>query len=228
MLKLSKLQILRLQIHQNLISRKMSVGGKLPNFHTVLKSIIILFLDQLNGYRPQSKVPSNSKGGTFIPPANVKLPKSVDWRKLGAVTKVKKQGACGSCWAFSATGALEGQHFRKTGKLVSLSEQNLIDCSHDFGNDGCHGGEVDAAFQYIKWQKGIDTEAAYPYKGYEIDPRKSRCHFKKEDIGATDVGYVNIKYADEEALKAAVATIGPISAAIYVNEWTWPFFHEGM
>ena len=169
------------------------------------------------------------QGATFIAPANVELPKSVDWREKGAVTPVKDQGQCGSCWSFSATGALEGQHFRKTGKLVSLSEQNIIDCSHDFGNDGCHGGEVNSVFQYIKWQKGIDTEASYPYIGYERDPsiEFSHCDFKKEDIGATDVGYVNIKYADEEALKAAVATIGPISAAIYVNEWTWPFFHEG-
>ena len=108
-----------------------------------------------------------------------------------------------------------------------MSEQNLIDCSHDFGNDGCHGGEVEAAFQYIKWQKGIDTEASYPILGHEVDPRKSKCHFKKENVGATDVGYVDIEYANEEALKAAVATIGPISAAIFCNEWTWPFVHEG-
>ncbi|KAL2496827.1 Cysteine proteinases superfamily protein [Forsythia ovata] len=96
---------------------------------------------------------------------NSLVPPSIDWRKRGAVTPVKNQGSCGSCWAFSAVAAIEGINKIKTGKLVSLSEQELIDCDYNTGNQGCEGGYMEKAFAFIKKIGGITTEHDYPYVG---------------------------------------------------------------
>ncbi|CAH1109543.1 unnamed protein product [Psylliodes chrysocephalus] len=184
------------------------------------------FVQALNGFNKTK----NMLGGaelddsiTFIAPANVKMPEEVDWRTQGAVTAVKDQGHCGSCWSFSATGSLEGQNYRKTGKLISLSEQNLVDCSTKYGNNGCNGGLMDNAFRYIKDNRGIDTEASYPYKAED-----EKCHYNPKSKGATDKGFVDIDSGNEEALKAAVATVGPVSVAIDASHETFQLYSEGV
>ncbi|XP_043529775.1 procathepsin L-like [Frieseomelitta varia] len=185
------------------------------------------FVSILNGFNKSRHTHIRTErplsSAAFIEPANVVLPKSVDWRELGAVTPVKDQGHCGSCWSFSATGALEGQHFRRTGVLVSLSEQNLIDCSGKYGNNGCNGGLMDQAFQYIKDNGGLDTEISYPYEA-----ENDNCRYNPINNGASDIGFVDIPEGDEHKLKAAVATIGPVSVAIDASHQSFQFYSEGI
>ncbi|KAJ9573440.1 hypothetical protein L9F63_009168, partial [Diploptera punctata] len=152
-----------------------------------------------------------SQGSTFLTPENVNIPDEIDWRKLGAVTHVKDQGHCGSCYIFSAVGSLEGQQFRKTGRLTALSEQNVVDCNHR----GCRGGYGSGTLTFIRENGGIDTEESYPYVAYEQE-----CRFNNKTVGAHVTGHVNLPSGDEQKLKEAVAVIGPIAVAIDV-------FHDG-
>ncbi|XP_049320219.1 procathepsin L [Astyanax mexicanus] len=151
------------------------------------------------------------------------LPRRVDWRQKGYVTDVKNQRKCGSCWAFSATGALEGQMFRKTGKLISLSEKQLVDCSQKFGNRGCKGGLAIRAFKYIKSSKGLEADFTYPYKAKE-----ETCRFNPQRVIATCSGYGHLPKGNETALEKAVATIGPISVSIDTSKHTFQLYKSGV
>jgi len=177
----------------------------------------------MNGLRVDLNQTKSANRRTYVAPANVQLPDSVDWRTKGYVTEVKDQGQCGSCWAFSSTGALEGQHFAKTSQLVSLSEQNLVDCSRKQGNMGCNGGLMDQAFTYIQENNGIDTESSYPYEAVD-----QKCRFKSADVGATDTGYTDVAQQDENALQSAIATVGPISVAIDASHSSFQLYKSGV
>ena len=152
--------------------------------------------------------------GSFYLSSSIKadLPDSVDWREKGAVTEVKDQDICGSCYAFSSAGALEGQIFRKTGKLINLSEQQIVDC--DSLDDGCEGGTMSSVYEYIKNAGGIESYEDYPYVSGKNNLPNDKCYFKKDKVVAIDTGYVELPPGNEEKLKGALATVGPISVAI--------------
>ncbi len=162
----------------------------------------------------------------FQPQSNFQPAANVNWTARGAVTPVGNQLQCGSCWAFSATGALEGQHFIETGKLISLSEQNLMDCTANakYNNYACNGGYMTSSFQYVKDNGGIDTEASYPY----ISKSNSKCLYNTANIGATCAGYKKIPSKDEEALMQAVQNVGPVSVAVDALQPSFSMYKSGI
>jgi cathepsin L len=154
-----------------------------------------------------------------------KLPASVDWRTKNCVTPVKDQGQCGSCWSFSATGAMEGAHvLSQQGALVGLSEQNLVDCSTDQGNQGCNGGLMDDAFQYVISNPGIDSEDSYPYTA----TGPNDCQFDASNVATTITAFTDVSSGDENALQTAIATVGPISVAIDASQSSFQMYSGGV
>jgi len=152
------------------------------------------------------------------------LPSSVDWTTKGAVTPIKNQGQCGSCWAFSSTGSTEGAWQIATGKLVSLSEQQLVDCSKAEGNQGCSGGLMDNAFKYYE-SNAVCTEESYPYQGSGGQCKASSC---TDGIPAGGVkGFKDVAKDDMNALMEAVS-MGPVSIAIEADKGVFQFYRGGV
>uniref|UniRef100_A0A7S2G203 Peptidase C1A papain C-terminal domain-containing protein n=1 Tax=Haptolina brevifila TaxID=156173 RepID=A0A7S2G203_9EUKA len=153
------------------------------------------------------------------------LADSVDWVTAGAVTPVKNQGRCGSCWAFSTTGSVEGAMQIASGKLISLSEEDLVQCDHN-GDNGCQGGLMDNAFEFIKTSGGIATEAAYPYtSGSGVTGTCSSA--KAASKAVTVTGFTDVPKEDEDALKSAVAK-QPVSVAIEADKSVFQLYKSGV
>ncbi|XP_050298279.1 procathepsin L-like isoform X3 [Anthonomus grandis grandis] len=136
----------------------------------------------------------------------LKVPTSVDWRSAGQVTGVKNQGSCGSCWSFSVTGSTEGAYYRKHKQLVSLSEQQLVDCSTNI-NYGCNGGFIDDTFPYIE-QYGLQSESSYPYTGVD-----GSCKYDSSKVVTKVSNYVSL-YGSESKVLEVVGGTGPVSIAM--------------
>lgn len=153
--------------------------------------------------------------------ANLTAPASCDWR--ASVPPVRDQGRCGSCWAFSAVGAVEGQVSRLTSEVVPLSPQQLLDCSFGkkYRNHGCRGGLPNSAFRYLADSEGLATEKEYPYKGKES--QSVNCRHRGRGVS----GLVNIRRGDEEHLAVQLAAVGPVSVCIFATR-QFKFYKRGV
>ena len=166
-------------------------------------------------------------------PADVKsLPESIDWTTKGAVTPVKNQGQCGSCWSFSTTGALEGAYYNKYGNLKSFSEQNFVDCDNRSGNPrgkdmGCNGGLMDNAFDWATKNGGVCEESAYPYTSG--DTRKAgTCNdsgCKVADVAPKS--HTDVQTNSDDALMSALAQ-QPVSIAIEADQKDFQLYKSGV
>ncbi|XP_019368054.1 PREDICTED: digestive cysteine proteinase 1-like isoform X2 [Gavialis gangeticus] len=151
------------------------------------------------------------------------LPESLDWRLYGAVTPVKDQAVCGSCWSFATTGALEGALFLQTGELTPLSQQALIDCSWGFGNHACDGGEEWQAYEWIMKHGIASTESYGPYLG-----QNGYCHSNQSEPVAKVAGYLNVAAGNATALKAALYKHGPVAVNIDASHKSFAFYSSGV
>jgi len=163
--------------------------------------------------------PSASRNFVKLPPT---AEDAVDWVTKGAVTRVKNQGQCGSCWAFSTTGALEGAYQIAGNPLTEFSEQELVSCASSSGNQGCNGGLMDDAFKWVS-KNGLCTESSYPYAG-----KLNTCNSKDcKAVVTCDAEAHDVPEGDEEALVSAIAK-GPVSVAIEADKSAFQLYKGGV
>ncbi|KAI3813372.1 hypothetical protein L1987_18094 [Smallanthus sonchifolius] len=173
-------------------------------------------------YRRIAKMQRGEISRRYAVQANEMFPKKVDWRERGAVTPIKNQGGCGSCWAFSTVAAVEGINKIVTDDLISLSEQELVDCDN-VNNSGCNGGSMDLAFQFIVSNGGIDSESDYPYKGVG-----DVCHPIRNQGKVVSIdGYEDVPPMNEKALMKAVAH-QPVSVGIEASGMAFQLYSSGV
>lgn len=182
------------------------------------------FHSMMNGYRSNGDDWCGGENYVGEPihvvPNGAVIPESIDWRVQGAVTSVKNQGFCDICWAHSSCGALEAAHFLKTGHLIPLSAQNLLDCTKR-DEQQCYVSNYRAAYDFIRRNGGIHTDKSYPYRG-----EKGQCQYKPTSPGVTVRGHVRIACGNETALTHAVATVGPVTVAI--DDSLIPYYKSGV
>jgi KDEL-tailed cysteine endopeptidase len=196
--------------HNRLLGRSYTLGLN-PFTHLTQEEFVATHL----GYKaPKTSSPRNV---TVLPTNNLQA--TADW--TGKMNAVKNQGQCGSCWAFSAIGALEGVHSVQKSNLMNLAEQELVDCSSSYGNMGCNGGLMDYAFQYVIDNKGVASQKDYPYKGVDGTCKTGLAR------NAPITGFVDVTVNSAAALKAAIAK-QPVAVAIEADTFTFQSYTSGV
>ncbi|XP_017042731.1 procathepsin L [Drosophila ficusphila] len=156
-------------------------------------------------------------------PLMTNVPESLDWRSKGFITPSHNQQSCGSCYAFSIAESIEGQVFKRTGKLINLSEQQIVDCSVSYGNQGCVGGSLRNTLNYLQHTGGIMRAEDYSYVG-----KKGRCQFVPELSVVNVTSWAILPVRDEQAIQAAVTHIGPVAISINATPKTFQLYSDGI
>nr|KYP67745.1 Thiol protease SEN102 family [Cajanus cajan] len=199
-----------------------AVGNKL--YKLGVNHLADLTVEEFKASRNGLKRPRELSTTTSFKYENVTaIPAAIDWRQKGAVTPIKNQGQCGSCWAFSTVAATEGIHQISTGKLVSLSEQELVDCDTKGVDQGCEGGYMEDGFEFIIKNGGISSEAKYPYKAVDGTCNKADAASPVAQIK----GYEKVPPNSEKALQKAVAN-QPVSVSIDADGAGFMFYSSGI
>ncbi|XP_029514429.1 digestive cysteine proteinase 1-like isoform X1 [Oncorhynchus nerka] len=196
------------------------------SFSLGVNSLSDLTMSEMSAMRGRNrgKRPNNGLPFPMHLYTGVQVPDQLDWRLYGAVTPVKDQAICGSCWSFATTGAVEGALFLKSGSLQVLSQQILVDCSWGFGNNGCDGGEEWRAYEWIMKHGGIATTETYgSYMGMN-----GLCHLNTSQLTARVQSYTNVTSGDAEALKVALFKHGPVAVSIDAGHRSFVFYSHGV
>jgi cathepsin L len=208
-----------------------------PDFTVAHNHFSDMTPEEIKATKKGVKIPdSRMVGATFVDFRATAAAAAVDWRNHSAVNPIKDQGGCGSCWAFSAIAALEGQYAIKHSKLVSLSEEQLVDCSGSFGNGGCGGGWPADAYDYLASVNGSELETSYPYLFADTAGSAGTCMYNSTSaVVASVAGTLGVNTStwvtplgSESALQAAVSSIGPISVCIDAGVLSFMLYESGI
>jgi len=219
----------------NFLSNTQAIEEHNTRFHQGLETFTMghnefsdLTLEEIMSTKMGLVLPPNAEelkanASVHVPSAGYQLPANIDWRTWGGVNYVKNQGSCGSCYTFSAVGALETAHWRKYNYLFDFSEQQLLDCTGEYGNGGCSGGWMHTAYKWLlEKSKGVFAQSDYPYRGVVQNCRQAASGQSKTNVQT----YSMVK--SEDALMNVVGTTGAVAIAYNAGTQQHSYYTGGI